>query len=62
MKGHQNLDLELKNQQIAQDQKKRGASNTDLSFLELNAEDDISFYSVNKDPNGDLLANLAASQ
>ena len=28
----------------------------------MNAEDDNSFYSVNKDQNGDLLANLAASQ
>lgn len=42
--------------------KKKAKNNTDLSFLEVNAEDDISFYSINRDQNGDLLANLAASQ
>ena len=39
---------------------KKVKTKVDISFLDVNADDDISFYSVSRDPNGALI-NLAAS-
>ena len=40
----------------------RAKARVDISFLDVNADDDLSFYSVNRDRQGNALINLAASQ
>ena len=42
-------------------EEKKVKTRVDISFLDVNADDDMSFYSVNRDQNGDALVNLAAS-
>ena len=40
----------------------KAKARAEISFLDVNADDELSFYSVNRDQHGNALINLAASQ
>jgi len=40
----------------------KAKARAEISFLDVNADDELSFYSVNRDQHGNALNNLAASQ